>query len=112
MGAQYQLSYAFDALIDNRARTLDRYLYDADTAMLLLTGHGAAFGTATDLQKALAGPQGKTGAEMQSRLKRLTVENVGAAIGDLVGPRAVKALLQRRDRILERAGAAAATPTR
>jgi hypothetical protein len=72
--------------------------------MLLLTGHGAAFGTATELQKALVGPLSKTGAEMQSRLRRLTPENVGAAIGDLVGPRAVKALLQRRDRILELAG--------
>ncbi len=104
MAAQYQLGYAFDALIDNRGRTLDRYLYDADSAMLLLTGHGAAFGTATELQKALLGPLAKTGAEMQSRLRRLTPENVGAAIGDLVGPRAVKALLQRRDRILELAG--------
>ena len=112
MGAQYQLSYAFDALIDNRARTLDRYLYDADTAMLLLTGHGAAFGTATELQKTLVGPLGKTGAEMQSRLRRLTAENVEAAIGDLVGPRAARALLQRRDRILALAGAAGTAPTR
>jgi len=112
MGAQYQLSYAFDALIDNRARTLDRYLYDADTAMLLLTGHGAAFGTATELQKTLVGPLGKTGAEMQSRLRRLTAENVQAAIGDLVGPRAARALLQRRDRILALAGAAGTAPTR
>ena len=108
MAAQYQLSYAFDALIDNRGRTFDRYLYDADAATLVLTGHGAAFGTATELQKALAGPLAKTGAEMQSRLRRLTPENVGAAIGDLVGPRSVKALLQRRDRILELAGASPA----
>jgi hypothetical protein len=47
---------------------------------------------------------------MQSRLRRLTQQDVDAAIGDLVGARAVKALLQRRDRILEIAqtGAAAA----
>jgi hypothetical protein len=99
-------------LIDNRARTLDRYLYDADTATLLLTGHGAAFGTATDLQKTLVGPLAKTGPEMQSRLRRLTPENLSAAVGDLVGPRAVKALLQRRDRILELAGTSSATPAR
>ena len=112
MTAQYQLSYAFDALIDNRGRTLDRYLYDADAAMLLLTGHAAAFGTATELQKTLVGPLAKTGAGMQSRLRRLTAENLGTAIGDLVGPRAVKALLQRRDRILELAGTSSAVPAR
>jgi hypothetical protein len=112
MNAQYQLSYAFDALIDNRGRTLDRYLYDADTAMLLLTGHGAAFGTATELPKTLVGPLAKTGAEMQSRLRRLTPQNVDAAIGDLIGSRAVKAVLQRRDRILDLAGKAAAAPAR
>jgi hypothetical protein len=47
---------------------------------------------------------------MQSRLRRLTPDNVGAAIGDLVGPRSVKALLQRRDRILELAGTSSAVP--
>jgi len=101
MASLFQLSYAFDALIDNRARTYDRFLYDADTATLLLAGHGAAFGTDTTLPKALEAPVARTGAEMQARLRHLDIGNVSAAIGDLVGPRAVKALLQRRDRILE-----------
>jgi len=38
---------------------------------------------------------------MQARLRRLNEENVGAAIGEIVESRAVKALLQRRDRILD-----------
>jgi hypothetical protein len=101
LAAMYQLSYAFDALIDNRGRTFDRFLYDADEATLFLTGHGAAFGTSTQLPKALEGPLSKTGAEMQARLRRLDDEHVAAAIGELVGSRGVKALLQRRDRILE-----------
>ena len=112
LSAQFQLSYAFDALTGNVGRTLDRFLYDTDRdrATLLLVGHGAAFGTSPDLQKALRGPLAKTGAEMQSRLRRLTPQDVDAAIGELVGARSVKALLQRRDRILEIAqtGAAAA----
>jgi hypothetical protein len=100
MGTLYQLTYAFDALIDNRGRTFDRFLYDADQATLFLAGHGTAFGTATQLPKALEAPLAKTGAEMQARLHRLNEQNVTAAIGDLVGSRSVKALLQRRDLIL------------
>ena len=44
---QFQLAYAFDALIGNQGRTLDRYLYDLDPSMqarglsLVLTGHGS-----------------------------------------------------------------------
>jgi hypothetical protein len=52
------------------------------------------------LPKALEGPLAKTGAEMQQRLRRLDAATVEAAIGELVGTRAVKPLLQRRDRIL------------
>ena len=100
MGALYQLSYAFDALIDNRGRTFDRFLYDTDQATLFLSGHGAAFGTSTQLPKALEAQLAKTGAEMRARLQRLDEKDVSAAIGDLVGSRSVKTLLQRRDRIL------------
>jgi len=101
MAAQYQLAYAFDALIGNQGRGPDRYLYDADTATLLLTGHDAAFGTETRMLKALEPELAKTGAEMQARLRRLDAKSVEGAIGELVGSRAVKPLLERRDRILE-----------
>ena len=36
-------------------------LYDADQATLFLVGHGSAFGTSTQLPKALEGPLAKTG---------------------------------------------------
>ena len=106
MAALYQLSYAFDALIDNRGRSFDRFLYDADQATLLLVGHGAAFGTGTQLPKNLEAPLAKTGPEMRRRLQALDAEAVQASIGELVGARAVKALLQRRDAILAASGAA------
>jgi hypothetical protein len=112
LGAQFQLSYAFDALIDNRGRSFDRFLYDADAATLFLTGHGAAFGTSTQVAKAFEAPLVKTGAEMRSRLQSLDERNVQAAIGDLVGSRSVKALLQRRDRILALTSAAGPTAAR
>ena len=102
---QFQLSYAFDALIDNRGRTFDRYLYDADTAMMFLSGHGSAFGTGTAIPKPLEAALAKTGPEMQARLRRLDAAGVKAAIGAYVGDPAIEALLQRRNRILELSGA-------
>ena len=107
VNAQYQLSYAFDALIGNQARTLDRYLYDLDPSMqarglsLVLSGHGSAFGAATQLPPQLEAALAKTGPEMQSRLRQLDAANVKGAIGQWVGDRDIKALLARRDRILE-----------
>jgi hypothetical protein len=98
--AMFQLSYVFDALIDNRGRTRDRFLFDGETGALILVGHGAAFGTATRLPAELEQALARTGPELQARLRRLGAANVGAAVGDLVGPRAVTALLERRDRIL------------
>jgi hypothetical protein len=102
---QFQLAYAFDALIDNRGRTFDRYMYDADTAMMFLTGHAAAFGTGTGVPKALDAALAKTGPEMQLRLRRLDAANVKAAVGAYIDEREIKALLERRDRILQLSGA-------
>jgi hypothetical protein len=104
---QFQLAYTFDALIDNRGRTFDRYLYDADTAMMFLTGHASAFGTGTEIPKALNTALATTGPEMQSRLRRLDVASVKTAIGEYVDEREIKALLERRDRILRLSGAKA-----
>lgn len=112
LDAQLQLSYAFDALIDNRGRSFDRFLYDTSATALFLTGHGMAFGTSAQVPKVLEGPLARTGPEMQSRLRRLDAASLGAALGTLVGAREVKALLERRDRILALAspGAAATKP--
>jgi hypothetical protein len=109
--AQFQLAYALDALIGNRGRTLDRYLYHVDRGndftLLFLSGHGAAFGTDTEIPKPLEAALAKTGPELQARLRRLDAASVKSAIGEYVGDREIKALLQRRDRILDLAGATA-----
>ena len=106
INAQFQLAYAYDALIGNQGRTLDRYVYDVDPQMqarglsLLLTGHGSAFGTATELPPQLASTLAKTGPEMRSRLARLDRASLGSAIGQWIGSREIDAMLARRDRIL------------
>ena len=102
---QYQLAYAFDALIDNKGRTLDRYLYDADASTLFLAGHGNAFGTATQIPEPLEAEVSRTGPEMQSRLRGLDTEMARRTLEPLIGSREVQSLMQRRDRILELASA-------
>jgi len=94
-------------LIGNQARTLDRYLYDLDPSMqargmsLVLSGHGSSFGSSTSLPPPLEAALAKTGPEMQSRLSKLDAGAVKSAIGQWVGDREIRALLARRDRILE-----------
>lgn len=101
LNAQYQLAYAFDALIGNRARSPDQFLYGADATTLFLSGHGAAFGSSTGVAKGLEAPLARTGPELQDRLRRLDSARVQAALGELVSQRDIEALLKRRDRILE-----------
>jgi hypothetical protein len=114
INALFQLAYAYDALIGNQGRTLDRYVYDVDPQMqarglsLLLTGHGSAFGNATDLPPQLAATLAKTGPEMRSRLARLDRASLESAIGKWVGSREIDAMLGRRDRILALSPAEAA----
>jgi len=98
---QYQLAYAFDALIDNKGRTLDRYLYDADASTIFLTGHGDAFGTATQIPGPLEAEVAKTGKEMGSRLRALDPEAARRSLEPLIGSKELKSLMQRRERILE-----------
>ena len=106
VGAEYQLAYAFDAVIDNKGRGFDGYLYDADAATLFLSGHAAAFSTSKDVLEPLEPQLEKTGSEMRRRLAALDEAAVAAAVGELLDRRQVKALLQRRDRVLALAGGA------
>ena len=100
-GAQYQLAYAFDALIGNRGRTLDRYLYDADSWALFLSGHAQAFPASDKLLKAVETQLPATGDEMQRRLRQLDPATVKAELGELLDKREISALMQRRDRVLD-----------
>lgn len=101
LDAQYQLTYAFDALIGNRARSPDRFLYHTDATTLFLSGHVAAFGSSTDVARALEAPLARTGPELQDRLRQLDSARLQAALGEFVSQRDIEALLKRRDRILE-----------
>jgi hypothetical protein len=92
--------YAFDALIGNEGRSQDRILYDAKEWNLLLTGHDKAFGTKRDFPAHLQQRAPQPGAELRKRLTALDEASLQGALGDLVGKREIKTMLQRRDAVL------------
>ena len=100
--------YAFDALIGNEGRSQDRILYDAKEWNLLLTGHDRAFSTKRELPAHLQQRAPQPGAELRKRLAGLDEAGLQSTLGDLIGKREIKALLQRRDALLSGAAAAAA----
>jgi hypothetical protein len=98
---QIELMYAFDALIGNQGRTRESILYDEEW-MLLLTGHGRAFGTGRTLPRSSQTLAQTPGAEMRRRLAGLDAATLERAVGELLGERERAALLARRDALLAR----------
>jgi hypothetical protein len=97
---QFELMYAFDALIGNEGRTDERVLYDASEWMLLLTGHDQAFGTSSALPHHLQAHPPHPGPEMRRRLAILDATSLTRAVGDLLTDRQRVALIARRDALL------------
>jgi hypothetical protein len=106
--AQFELMYAFDALVGNEARTPDRMLYDEADWMLLLTGHQRSFGTGSGLPAHLKARPPRPGSEMRRRLAGLDAAQLQSLLGDLLSERELRALLARRDGLLAGQGPAAA----
>ncbi len=111
---QFQLVYAFDALIGNEGRTAESLLFDSDDWFVYVTSHERAFGTTKGLPAYLKARPPTPGAEVRRRLGALDEASLQAALGDLVSARERKAILERRDALLAlpaAAAAAAATTT-
>jgi hypothetical protein len=98
---QFQLMYAFDALIGNEGRTPDRMSYDTSQWTVFVTNHDRAFGSGDALPAYLKAKPPQPGAELKSRLQtRLDAEKVAAAVGKWLSAREQKAILARRDALV------------
>lgn len=97
---QFQLVYAFDALIGNDRRSPDSLLYDADAWTVFVTAHDRAFETVNALPSYLAARPPQPGAELRRRIGALDSEGLATLLGDLMNERQRRAILQRRDRLL------------
>ncbi len=99
-GNDYQLMYAFDALIRNEGRTTDTMIYDRENWQLALVGHEASFGNGTDLPAYLAAVEKALPAAMAERMTAMDEEGLTSALGDQLSKRQIRAVLKRRDRMI------------
>lgn len=106
---QFQLVYAFDALIGNEGRTEERFLFDASEWLVLATGHDRAFNAGKIFPAYLKARPPAPGPELRRRLGRLDDASLTAALGDLLDSRERRALLARRDALLAMPAAATAS---
>lgn len=101
LGNDYQLMYAFDAMIRNEQRTTDTMIYDRESWQLSLIGHEASFGNGTDLPAYLAAVEKALPAAMAARMSALSEDSLTAALGDHLSKRQIRAVLKRRDRMMK-----------
>ena len=99
-GPQFQLVYAFDTLIGNEGRTAESLLFDSDEWFVYVTAHERVFGTTSGLPAYLKAQPPAPGAEMRRRAAALDEAGLEAALGELLGAREIKAILQRRDALV------------
>lgn len=101
---QFQLMYAFDLLTANAGRTAANIVYSRPDWTLRLTGHGSAFGSTGKLPEAIADGAITLAPGLEAALRRLDRETLESALGEYIGKRRVRALLSRRDELLQRFG--------
>lgn len=106
---QFQLVYAFDALIGNEGRTPETLLFDTDEWYVYATNHERAFGAGRAFPPYLKAQPPKPGPELRRRLGRLDEQALAAALGELVDARGRKAMLERREALLALPAAGTAT---
>jgi hypothetical protein len=101
MDRQLEQGKVFDALIGNFDRGPDDHLCLVNRDRLLLIDHSKAFSTSGEL----SGGEGDSLAVaswLLAEIRSLDRESLGELLGDLISDRQIEALLQRRDRVLDR----------
>jgi len=98
---QFQAMYVFDSLIYNEARTPERIRYSADNFQLILVGHDNALSTGRGRPPVLRDAQLDISAAWSEALALLDEGRLIDALGDVMDERRIRALLRRRDELLE-----------
>lgn len=100
-GTDYELMYVFDALINNRGRTKDRIRYAGEQKRLWLADHLESFGTASTIERYLREIEVVIPQELADKLTRLDEQGLQDLLGNLLSKRQIRAILKRRNEILE-----------
>ncbi|MEJ2171207.1 MAG: metallophosphoesterase [Woeseiaceae bacterium] len=98
---QWGAMMVFDALIFNEGRTAENIRYDRSSWQLILAGHMRTFGTSKSRPPHLKDQQLSVGPTWQRALSALTEERLEAELGDVLDRRRLRALLARRDALIE-----------
>lgn len=102
LAGQKAVMRLFDALIYNVDRRPENWLVDHDTFKLYLIDHSRAFRESKDLPEEFASTRARLSWELYEALQELGHEHLGEVLGDLITNRQLEAVLERRDRILEK----------
>jgi hypothetical protein len=103
LGDQISDMYLFDALIFNEARTAARIRYSTEDFQLLLLGHDRTFSTQRGRPEYLAEQPVDLTPAWRDALSALDETMLTATLGDVLDRRRIRALLERRDLLLESA---------
>ncbi len=98
----FQLMYAWDILTANAGRNAANVVYRRDLWTLYLTAHDQAFGTSRRLPKTLNSDAIRLAPGVRSALSRLDEPGLSDALGQWLDKKRIRALLARRDEMLER----------
>ncbi len=98
---QWSAMYLFDALTRQPARSAQQLQYQQGTWQVVLAGHNDAFSARSGRPAYLKGVALEVTGAWRDMLSQLTPARVDQALGDVLDARRQKALLQRRDELLE-----------
>jgi hypothetical protein len=98
---QVDLMRTFDLLTYNRGRTGDNVIYRNDLSDLVVTDHRNAFGTERALPSNIDLAAFAMPPALIAELRKLDEPTLTQALGPSVDARRIRALLERRDQLLE-----------
>lgn len=98
---QWDALYVFDSLIYNEGRSLAQMLYSPDRWQLILVDHRHAFANRAGRPRHLAPIPLNIGVGWRSAMAALDESALAAELGDVLDSRRRRALLRRRDDLLE-----------
>jgi hypothetical protein len=103
LGDQVRDMTVFDVLIFNEARTADRIRYSTDSLQLLLVGHDRTLSTSRGRPAYLAETSVVLTPAWRAALEALDEASLTEALGDVLDRPRIRALLERRDELLDSA---------
>ena len=99
---QFNMMYMFDILLHNKGRARNAMRYVSGNMRLILTGNGNTLGTEHSTPRYLKLAHVSIPAHLKLQLQRMNAQMLEELLGDVLDAKRRKAILARRDLLLER----------